>query len=276
MRIALTAHILTRAKSERGASLSVALLLMLVCVALTAAVLAASTASAGRFANQSEMDQRYYAVTSAVHLFSDSLGDGDKLTFTAEQEKTGWREVNQSGVSTDKWTSVNLKEWDDEPKLRKGFDFLYEITQYALFGERVTKDSNLLTDDTGSAGWIEPFSSGLWNNGRITQKKISYTIEADADAPDAFKKLPPVVVEASLKNDWTLDLDFHNQVTAESQDNKVFHIYMRLVGSYNEVVSPMSIDSDKQNRLFLKQPRTSTVTWQLQQVLPGEGVANGS
>ena len=60
--------------SERGASITWALLIFLVCTVVGSAVLVAGTAAAGRMSKLAESDQRYYAVTSAAGLLSDVLG----------------------------------------------------------------------------------------------------------------------------------------------------------------------------------------------------------
>lgn len=62
--------------SERGATITLALLLFIVCVTLGSIILAAASASSGRMSELAKMDQRYYSVTSAVELFQDQLGDG--------------------------------------------------------------------------------------------------------------------------------------------------------------------------------------------------------
>ncbi len=54
--------------SQRGASLTFALLLFLVCSVVGSVVLTAGTAAAGRMSKISEMDQRYYSVNSAAKL----------------------------------------------------------------------------------------------------------------------------------------------------------------------------------------------------------------
>ena len=62
-------------KSDKGASIAVALVLFLVCAAVGAVILTAATASAGRFSKLSEMDQRYYRVSSAAELLANQLCD---------------------------------------------------------------------------------------------------------------------------------------------------------------------------------------------------------
>ena len=71
-------------RSRKGASITFALLAFLVCSVVSAVVLAAAAASAGRVSNLAEMDQRYYAVTSAAQLFRDTL---DNQEFTIERSE---------------------------------------------------------------------------------------------------------------------------------------------------------------------------------------------
>lgn len=72
-------------RSDKGASLSIALLLFLVCTVVGAVVLTAGTAAAGRLADMPEADQRYYSVASAVQLLAKEL---DKKDVTIVRTKT--------------------------------------------------------------------------------------------------------------------------------------------------------------------------------------------
>ncbi len=62
-------------QSRRGASITFALLLFLVCAVLSSVVIVAATTSAGRISKLAESDQRYYAVTSAAELIADLLDE---------------------------------------------------------------------------------------------------------------------------------------------------------------------------------------------------------
>ena len=76
-------------RSRSGASLSMALLLFLVCAVIGAVVLTAGTAAAGRVSRLAEMDQRYYSVSSAAQLLAEELS-GKTVTvvkgFTGSEE----------------------------------------------------------------------------------------------------------------------------------------------------------------------------------------------
>ena len=66
-------------RSRRGASLTFALLLFLVCAVVGSVVLVAGTAASGRMSQIAEMDQRYYSVNSAVRLLIDTI-NGKEIT----------------------------------------------------------------------------------------------------------------------------------------------------------------------------------------------------
>ena len=70
-------------RSERGASITFALLLFLVCAVIGSAVLVAGSAAAGRLSKIAENDQRYYSVNSAARLLID-LVEADEVKVTKE------------------------------------------------------------------------------------------------------------------------------------------------------------------------------------------------
>ena len=65
------ASIRRKLRSERGASITFALLLFLVCAVVSSVAIVAATTSSGRLAQLGKMDQRYYAVNSAAELICD-------------------------------------------------------------------------------------------------------------------------------------------------------------------------------------------------------------
>ncbi len=72
-------------RSRKGASITFALLLFLVCSVLCSVVLTAATASSGRMSQIAEADQRYYAVTSAAELLK-SIIDGKTVSIVTVTE----------------------------------------------------------------------------------------------------------------------------------------------------------------------------------------------
>ncbi len=77
-------------RSRRGASLTFALLLFLVCAVVGSVVLVAGTAASGRLAELAESEQRFYAVNSAAELIVSQLcGDDNKVTISAKKNADG-------------------------------------------------------------------------------------------------------------------------------------------------------------------------------------------
>jgi len=74
----------TKIKSQKGASLILALILLLVCTTVGAAILTSVSASSGRLLNQAKSDARYYAVRSAADLLIDRI-DGQSYILQREQ-----------------------------------------------------------------------------------------------------------------------------------------------------------------------------------------------
>ena len=56
--------IMRKLRSKRGASITFALLLFLVCAMVSTVVIVAASTAGGRFSSLKEMDERYYAVTA--------------------------------------------------------------------------------------------------------------------------------------------------------------------------------------------------------------------
>ena len=82
----ITGMIRSRLTSEKGASITFALLLFLVCAMVSAVVIVAATTASGRMANIAEADQRYYAVTSAAELLKDSMSEKTVTVMTVGSE----------------------------------------------------------------------------------------------------------------------------------------------------------------------------------------------
>ena len=90
--------------SQRGASLTFALLIFLVCAVVGSVVLTAGTAASGRMSQIAEMDQRYYSVNSAARLLIDMI-DGEEVKVVKTET------VNAEGQATESYKYyVNGKE----------------------------------------------------------------------------------------------------------------------------------------------------------------------
>ena len=74
--------------SQRGASITFALLLFLVCAVVGSAVLVAGTAASGRMSRIAETDRRYYAVNSAARFLVETI-ESETLTIEETTASTG-------------------------------------------------------------------------------------------------------------------------------------------------------------------------------------------
>ena len=108
--------------SDRGASITFALLIFLVCAIISSVVIVAGTAASGRISQLAQMDQRYYAVNSAAELVRDLL-EGQTITVTETVSTTTRRNEYQDGTpvpeteETDTDTDLKYVYGDDPEAL---------------------------------------------------------------------------------------------------------------------------------------------------------------
>ena len=95
-------------KSPKGASITFALLLFLVCAIISSIVIVAATAVGGRASKMAELDQRYYAVNSAAELLRNVLEEetvtattGTKIVSTVDQTGTTVTEGETENMDTE-------------------------------------------------------------------------------------------------------------------------------------------------------------------------------
>ena len=100
--MAVIAQLKHKMQSQRGASLSMALMLTLVVTTVAAVALTAATAVSGRYSQLADMDRSYYNTTSAAKLFWDKMGGnngaGVTVTFVRGCDAT---------LSGDSWTMLD-------------------------------------------------------------------------------------------------------------------------------------------------------------------------
>ena len=128
---------MAKLKSQRGASLTYALLLFLVAAAVGSVVLTAATSASGRLAGLAEADQRYYSVTSAAELLKDKY-DGEHVTVI--KTKT-WQTVTsysyEGGGSSEEKTEPEETLSINGQLLMPGSDFrpdsLFTAAAYQLY-----------------------------------------------------------------------------------------------------------------------------------------------
>ena len=127
-------------KSQKGASITFALLLFLVCAVISGVVVVAATTAAGRMSQQDEMDERYYAVTAAAKRLND-IFDGTKVTVKYDI-KEGEPDFDSITVTDSNDNSVG-----NSTVLFKASK---DVVQGVLFGDKasvIEPDAITITDD---------------------------------------------------------------------------------------------------------------------------------
>ena len=81
-------RIRNKLQSRRGASITFALLLFLVCAVISSVVIVAASTAGGRLSTVREMDQRYYAATAAADVLRQTL-DGKTAIVSYQTSDTG-------------------------------------------------------------------------------------------------------------------------------------------------------------------------------------------
>lgn len=119
-------------RSEHGASLSMALMLFLVCTVVASVAIAAGSATAGRLSQLREMDKSYYNVTSAAKLFVDEL----PVTVTVKRSCNATKTSDEWVADDNTWTL----DIDDIPMLDKDGNMTSLSSNSATLFEILTCD----------------------------------------------------------------------------------------------------------------------------------------
>lgn len=110
--------------NQKGASITWALLIFLVCTVVGSAVLVAGTAAAGRMSRLADSEQRYYAVTSTADLLQTVLKGPLKVTrnYNDNAGKTSYAiAYDPSDNSPLKPVVQELMQWKGDGKTAEDF-----------------------------------------------------------------------------------------------------------------------------------------------------------
>jgi len=132
-------------QSRRGASLTYALLLFLVCAVVGSVVLTAGTAASGRLSQIAEMDQRYYSVNSAARLLVDMLENTEIRVETKDSTETA-----EDGTLTSKTEYVYLINGKTEAEAEEESKFALRLAKH--LNEEKTKLEDTLKISATEAG----------------------------------------------------------------------------------------------------------------------------
>lgn len=256
---------LNKLRSRKGASITFALLAFLVCAAVSAVLLAAASASAGRVSNLAEADQRYYAVTSAAQLFCDAIGEGKSYSLECtEIKKTRTHTVYTTNPITGEISSepgpggengnvstayklrmISDSAFDDDDTTEDGLldnnagnpalaspSVLKEAALYYVFGDKV-----------GEYNKVEDMVQGMFDfkvkPGSASKREKNFQITSD-DYPSLT-----VDVKMEIASDGSMLLTFSNHLTAEQAAKNEGVYYMQVGLAANAVTKESSTERDQ-------------------------------
>lgn len=187
-------------KSDRGVSLSVALLFFLVCAILASMLIAAATAANGRAASVIESRQDDSAAVSGARLIADQLQkDVVIIVETAEIDKDGkttikdptYYETQDRAGAEEKTSLADFIEPKDVTKLADSSVLSASIQMmYSSYLKNISNKSedfsNVSLAKTGSVSNLEPVTSDM---------QISVDSEADLTADAAYTLNPDLSID---------------------------------------------------------------------------------
>lgn len=246
-------------RSDRGATLSMAMLLFLVCAIVGGVIIAAATAAAGRLSQIAETDRRYYNVTSAVQVLSEQIA-GEEVTI--DQIKTYNEIVGGSAGAGTYEIRIN------GTKYRQGgsaaLDFLSARALQMMFG-------NLLIDPEEEENWdISIDSEKSWT----PDSGASFTMSLKDNATS--EQLGEMVeCKGFVKEDGSLIINVKNKVSGDDSVYSVALIMLPNIAERTETdetdAVPVSADGTDAELQVTKEIKKSTViSWYVSSIEPGE------
>ena len=199
-----------KARSERGASLSMALLVALVCVVVASIVLSAATAVSGRQHQLKEMERSYYNVTSAARLFWDEMTESNdglavNITRGCNAQKNG-----------SEWDGWYLKIDSSENKSAVGgegsADTLFQIASFDLV---MNSSGNLSFTDSREVNASTIKNSFDVSGSEPKPKPVSNVkttygeFKLQGESPG--KKLEEVWITVTRNDDQTFNFEFREK-----------------------------------------------------------------
>ena len=225
-----------------------ALFLFLVCAALAAVILAASTAAAGRVAGLAEADQKYYSVSSAAELMRDMMGGNNGVSVQVECTKTTKFTRSAGGVMTQQGDPTYT------------FEIKYGSGTGAFFGELAKQ---LVLAEAGSdADDVWNWQLGTSSSGDSSGDfGLAYTYNiTGGNAAKAQAVLEQVDIDASLKPNGDIVLTFSagkGQAATPSKSAYVMELTCEAQGE-TKAATKTQTSGTTVTRIETK---TTTLTW---------------
>ncbi len=262
--------------SQRGASLSFAMMLLLVAAVVGAVLLHAATAAAGRVSQLAVADARYYSVSSAADIIEKELNNF-KVSIVREETKQ-WSESTTVTENTYNVVIIGNTE-ATEP--------IYHYTSYFEDRSNIARGRSLTLD------WaidkilgencvnFTGYDIGVWNRNKYNGSRLTYRYsfehEFDEEQAEAVNVLD-VKMDVEMQENGNLYILLYNfdegsneryrvQLTysAEVKENNVVTESVRITidpqpGSVKGVL-PYTVDEIKDHTMVTT--KTSSICWTL-------------
>lgn len=233
-------------KEQKGASVLIALFVLLVCLIISSIVVTAGHASAGRIASVAKTDQRYYTVSSAANLFKEEIVN-KPVVITRESKKTGNADPEYKcyfGIPDDKYTC------------EMGISYLNDVAIiYALEGkiDEDPDDQVLLESGENYEATYKNFVKPVGDD----PTKKSFVVDTDETDID----LAEVSIDLDLKKNGELEMIVKD--LGEGEDHyKLEYIFSCDLHEQEDTNEYMN--NSKQT--VIEKVKTTTLNWVLQSV----------
>ena len=205
-------------KSDRGASISFALLLFLVCAVISSIVIVAGTTASGRMSEIAKMDQRYYSVTSAARLLCEMDKSNTVIQVTTEATqsedeygKTGepLEVVNEGFPKTEYYTEHYIEGTSDTPTTEPG---LFEYAASVLLTKTLSESE---------ADYFKDKEFSLEVTGSEAEKRDYLTVDITAALNKAGKLILDLHNHKYEEGTYSLRLFFSSAVNEKETSSQV-------------------------------------------------------
>ncbi len=244
-------------QSNRGVSILFALLIFLVCAVVASVVLAAATASSGRLSGLTEMDRRYYSVTSAAEVFRDALEREGRISVVR----------SETTVTETKTTYLNT---EDGAKVQGD-----PVEKKTVYTTDYLNDQDLLLDP--QLTMLQEFAcsmvlgTGGYGGGEVLEAfELELRLSADEMDEEILEDLA-VDVLVMLRADGTLELVFSN---AGAAGDDTYSLRMTFAADVDEYTVEQTVEEapvikrDEEANSFTETvtvretiDRVTTITW---------------
>ena len=238
-------------RSEKGASISFALLLFLVCAVTGSVILAAATAAAGRLSRLVESDQRYYSVTSSAEMLKADLDNK-----TVQVVRTEISETTKTYDYNDK--EIGSSDNNKDPAV-------------------ITIDGKVV-DNSYKPDSILAYAAYIMMGLSSSNQFPDFTIEASGGGESSYLALV-ALVHVTLEEDGTMPMSLESR--DGSPDRDVYSMKMTLqvdqtqkTDVRTETGTPKEVDV-RSYQITTKQTKITTTdyTWKLTGI---ETIVSGS